>query len=62
MLFKVIIINFFKGFCNSLTLVLPYHIKNPYSSNSNSLNRDWRLIAKDLHKILKSPLKKNASK
>ena len=62
MLHKLIIANFFKGFGNSLTLILPYHIKNPYSSMPNSLNRDWKIISKDLYKILNSSPKKNVSK
>ena len=53
MLLKTIIVSFAKGFGNGFSLVLPYHIKNPYGEITNILNKDWRIISSDIYKIIK---------
>lgn len=56
-LLKIIIVNFIKGFGNAFYLVLPYHIKSPYGTMSNVLNRDWNRVSGDIYKVLKTQKK-----
>ena len=54
---KIIITSFFKGWGNSLNLVLPYLIKHPYGEISNLLYKDWKTLSGDIYRVTKQKKK-----
>ncbi len=47
----------FKGFVNSMSPLLPYHVTNPYEDEANSLLRDWKFVAADLRRAIAAKAK-----
>ena len=59
---KIILAKFFRGMGNSMFLMLPYYIKNPYKDSGESLTSDWYYCSWDIRNAYNKLEKEHVSK